>query len=239
MFLFSTEDFPETILKGKSLMKRRKMMKEDLANTWRSAKVADEKAVQAFLKVPRELFVLEELKEVAYEDCPLPIPCGKTISQPTTTIIMINALELKEGDKILEVGTGSGYHAALMATVIGSGKVISLEVVPELVAFARANLKKAGITNVIVIEEDGSQGYEKEAPYDKIIITAACPEVPKPLLEQLKNRGILVAPVGPLHEQVMVKMRKKSAAEFEMETLGGFMFLPMVGKHGFREEELD
>ncbi len=215
------------------------MLKEDLANIWRSAKTADEKALQAFLKVPRELFVPEALKEVAYEDCPLPIPCGKTISQPTTTIIMINALELKEGHKVLEVGTGSGYHAALMAAVAGKGRVISLEVVPELVIFARENLKKAGVNNVTVIEEDGSQGYEKEAPFDRIIITAACPEVPKPLLEQLKIGGIIVAPVGILNGQHMVKMMKKSMTEFEMETLGEFMFLPMVGKHGFRDEEVE
>src|SRR3989338_9495172 len=105
------------------------MMKGELAAAWRNGKIADEKVLQAFMKVPRELFVPDELKEVAYEDCPLPIPCGKTISQPTTTIIMLNALELKEGNKVLEVGTGSGYHAALVASIVGSGKVISLEVV--------------------------------------------------------------------------------------------------------------
>lgn len=216
------------------------MMKEELANLWRSYKVADERVVQAFLKVPREYFVPDELKEMAYEDCPLPIMCGKTISQPTTIIVMVGALELKEGEKVLEVGTGSGYHAALMATIVGSeGKVITLEVVPELVNFSKANLKEAGVANVTVVEEDGSQGYEKEAPFDKIVVTAACPDVPMPLLKQLKLGGILVAPVGGLHGQEMVKLRKTGEESYQKESLGEFMFLPLVGKHGFRDEELD
>ncbi|MBI2144815.1 protein-L-isoaspartate(D-aspartate) O-methyltransferase [Candidatus Woesearchaeota archaeon] len=215
------------------------MQKENLVNSWRNAKIANEKTLEAFVKVPRELFVLQELREVAYEDYPLPILCGKTISQPTTTIIMINALELRDGDRVLEIGTGSGYHAALIATAIGSnGKVYSLEVVPELVSFSRDNLKRAGIKNVTVMEEDGSQGYPKEAPFDRIIITAACPEIPKPLIDQLNIGGVLVGPVGPIHTQEMVKLRKTSRG-IEKEGLGEFVFLPMVGKHGFREEELE
>lgn len=215
------------------------MQKEDLANAWRNARTADEKVLQAFMQVPREYFVPEELKEIAYEDYPLPIHCGKTISQPTTTIIMINALELRKGDKVLEVGSGSGYHAALIATVVGDkGKVVSLEVVPELVKFARENLAKAGIRNVEVTEEDGSQGYEKGAPFDRIIITAACPEIPKALTDQLRTGGIIVAPVGRLHMQEMVLLRKTSTG-YEKEVLGEFMFLPMVGKNGFREDEME
>ena len=215
------------------------MSKEELVNVWRNARIADEKLIGAFLKVPRESFVPEELKEEAYMDTPLPIPYGKTISQPTTIIIMTTALDVREGQKILEIGTGSGYQAAILARLVGEkGSVVTLEVVPELVILARENLKKAGITNVDVIEDDGSQGHEKESPFDRIIVTAACPGIPEPLLRQLKPNGILVAPVGGLRGQEMVKVRKLKSG-FERETLGEFMFLPLVGKHGFKEDELD
>jgi protein-L-isoaspartate(D-aspartate) O-methyltransferase len=215
------------------------MRKEELVNMWRGAKMADERVIRAFLKVPREYFVLDNLREEAYADCPLPIICGKTISQPTTMVVMTNALELNEGEKVFEVGTGSGYQAALIATIVGrKGKVITTEVVPELIRFAKENIKRAGIKNVEVIEEDGSQGYEKEAPFDKIIVTAACPKIPEPLLEQLETGGILIAPVGNLHGQEMIKVRKLDIG-FAKEHLGEFTFLPLVGKYGFKEEELD
>ncbi|MBI2550697.1 protein-L-isoaspartate(D-aspartate) O-methyltransferase [Candidatus Woesearchaeota archaeon] len=215
------------------------MSKEELVNVWRSARIADEKLIEAFLKVPRESFVPEELKEEAYTDTPLPIRYGKTISQPTTIIIMTTALDVREGQKILEIGTGSGYQAAILARMAGEkGRVVTLEVVPELVILARENLKKAGVTNVDVIEDDGSQGHEKESPFDRVIVTAACPGIPEPLLRQLKPNGILVAPVGGLRIQEMVKVRKLNSG-FERETMGEFMFLPLVGKHGFREDELD
>lgn len=215
------------------------MNKDDLVDVWRSARIADERLIAAFLKVPRESFVPEELKGEAYTDTPLPIQYGKTISQPTTIIIMTNALGVMEGQKILEVGTGSGYQSAILAGMVGEkGRVVTLEVVPELVSLARENLKKAGMTNVEVIEDDGSQGYEKESPFDRIIVTAACPGIPEPLLRQLKPNGVLVAPVGGLRVQEMVKVRKLNSG-FERETTGEFMFLPLVGKHGFREDELD
>ena len=215
------------------------MNKEDLVNVWRSARIADEKLIEAFLKVPRESFVPEELKEEAYTDTPLPIQYGKTISQPTTIIIMTSALGVREGQKILEIGTGSGYQAAILARMVGEkGRVVTLEVVPELVSLARENLRKAGVTNVGVIEDDGSQGYEKESPFDRIIVTAACPAIPEPLLRQLKPNGVLVAPVGGLRIQEMVKVEKTEGG-LEREALGEFMFLPLVGKHGFREDELD
>ncbi|MBI2144183.1 protein-L-isoaspartate(D-aspartate) O-methyltransferase [Candidatus Woesearchaeota archaeon] len=215
------------------------MQKEKLAQFWKDAGIADGKLIKAFGRVPREEFVLDELKEEAYTDLPLPILRGKTISQPTTIAIMTQALELKEGHKVLEIGTGSGYQAALIGAVVGSsGKVMSLEVVPELVAFARKNLRKAGISNVEVIEEDGSQGYAKEAPYDRIIATAACPKVPDALLGQLKDGGILVAPVGDIYSQEVLRIRRTREGTIS-ESLGEFRFLPMVGKHGFKEEELE
>lgn len=215
------------------------MQKEKLARLWKAAGIADTSLIRAFRRVPREEFVPDEFKEEAYTDLPLPILRGKTISQPTTIAIMTHALELKKGHKVLEVGTGSGYQAALVAAMVGvKGRVVTLDVVPELVAFARKNLQKAGLANVEVVEGDGSQGYEKEAPFDRIIVTAACPKIPEPLIRQLKPDGILVAPVGDLYSQEVLKVRK-SPKGTSSESLGEFRFLPMVGKHGFSEEELE
>ena len=171
---------------------------------------------------------------MAYDDTPLPLVRGKTISQPTTVVIMTAALDLKPGDKVFEVGTGSGYQAAIIAKIVGRrGKVISTEVIPELVAIARQNLSNAGIQNVQVLEEDGSKGIESEAPFDKIIITAACKEFPKELLDQLKPGGAIVGPVGTQEEQSLVKGVKEESGRLQLEFLGPFMFTPMYGKYGF------
>ena len=165
---------------------------------------------------------------------PLPLIRGKTISQPTTVMIMTHALELELGDKVFEVGSGSGYQAAIIGNMVGkSGKVITTEVVPELVQFARQNLKKAKAANVFVYEEDGSNGMQKEAPFDKIILTSACRQFPKPLLEQLKPSGIIVGPVGSMQEQEMVRGTKDKSGHLELEFLGQFLFTPMYGKYGF------
>lgn len=190
--------------------------------------------LKAFQEIEREEFILQELKNSAYQDTPLPLLRGKTISQPTTVMLMTHALELKKGEKVFEVGTGSGYQAAIIAKIIGpNGKVITTEVVPELVSFAKQNLKKANIGNVFVYEEDGSNGMPSEASFDKIIITAACKEFPKPLLEQLKPEGIIVGPVGNEYEQEMVRGIKDKNGHLELEFLGQFLFTPMYGKYGF------
>ena len=190
--------------------------------------------INSFKEVKREDFIPQQLKDAAYHDTPLPLLRGKTISQPTTVMIMTHALELQHGEKIFEVGTGSGYQAAIIAKIVGpKGKVITTEVVPELVSFARQNLKRADISNVYVYEEDGSNGMKSEAPFDKIIITAACKEFPKPLLEQLKPHGIIVGPVGNQNEQEMVRGIKGKNGHLELEFLGPFLFTPMYGKYGF------
>jgi len=151
-------------------------------------------------------------------------------------MMMTSALELKLGDKVFEVGTGSGYQAAIIAKIVGpKGKVVTTEVLPELVTFAKENFKKAGIKNVIVLEEDGSKGYKKEAPYDKIIITAAAREFPKELLEQLKIGGVIVGPVGDKNEQEMVRGTKDKNGKLELEFLGQFLFSPLYGKYGFED----
>lgn len=207
--------------------------KIDLVRFWKENFTFNSIELMAFQDVNREDFIPEELKNSAYQDMPLPLLRGKTISQPTTVMIMTHALEIEPGNKVFEVGTGSGYQAAIIAKIVGRGKVITTEVVPELVSFAKKNLRKAGISNVSVFEEDGSKGMENEAPFDRIIITAACKEFPKPLIEQLKPNGIIIGPVGNRHEQEMVRGIKDKSGHLELEFLGPFLFTPMYGKYGF------
>lgn len=197
--------------------------------------VSDKRVLDAFKKVRREQFVLDEYKDQTYLDEPLPIPAGQTISQPTTVVLMLDALDVKQGQKVLEIGAGSGYNAALLGVLVGkNGKVITTEIVPELVGFAKNNLKKAGIANVKVVHSDGSIGYAKEAPYDRIICTAAAPRIPKALEAQLKEGGILLIPVGPMYAQRMIKARKVKG-KLETEDLGDFIFVPLIGKFGVKE----
>ena len=208
--------------------------KTELIKFWKENFGFTEAELKAFEEVNRENFIPENLINAAYYDSPLPLLRGKTISQPTTVMIMTHALELESGEKVFEVGTGSAYQAAIIAKLVGAnGKVITTEVVPELVSFAKQNLNKAKIKNVFVYEEDGSKGMPSEAPFDKIIITAACKEFPKPLIEQLKPEGILVGPVGDQHEQEMVRGIKDKDGDLELEFLGQFLFTPMYGKYGF------
>lgn len=209
------------------------IMKQHLLEYWKKTKlITDKRVLAAFERIDREDFVLDEYKKQAYEDVPLPIKADQTISQPTTIMIMTQALELKKGDKVLEIGAGSGYQAALIAEIVKPAKVYTIEYLSELALFARQNLENVGIKNVKVICTDGSKGYDKESPYDKIIVTAACPKVPKPLLEQLKKGGILVAPVGSLYGQKMLKLKKND--EIKVEDLGDFIFVKLKGEYGWK-----
>ncbi len=207
--------------------------KRHILDYWKSSGLVTGKAViRAFQSVPRELFVPDNYRGQAYGDYPLPIPAGQTISQPTTVMIITQALELGKGMKVLEVGAGSGYQAAVIAQIVGKkGRVYATEIIPELAAFAAANLKRAGISNVEVINWDGSRGYGPAAPYDRIVVSAACREIPSPLIEELKDGGILVAPVGPSFGQVLTRVRKCDG-KLSYEPLGDFMFVPLTGGHG-------
>ncbi|MDP3765384.1 MAG: protein-L-isoaspartate O-methyltransferase [Nanoarchaeota archaeon] len=207
--------------------------KEGIIKNWISSGIIkDRKVIEAFMKIPREEFIKEGKKEESYGDYPLPIGEGQTISQPTTVAIMTEALELEKGHKVLEVGAGSGYQAALIAEIIGpKGKIISIEIIPELVKLAQKNIQKLRLKNVDIIHHDGSKGYAKEVPYDRIIITAASPKIPKALINQLKENGIIIIPVGDLNEQIMIKGIKKNNKLIE-EKLGQFMFVPLKGKYG-------
>jgi len=213
--------------------KRYEQQKKELARKWSSH--IDKKIIDAFLKVPREDFVLEEWKWDAYDDNPLPIPADQTISQPTTVMNMLQHLDLKKGQKILEIGAGSGYNAALMKKIVGKeGKVISIEIIPELVNFAKDNLKKAKIENIKIVKADGSRGYPKEGPYDRIVCTAASPKIPEAWKKQLKDKGIILAPVGDKYGQTLLKVKRISKV-FEFSELGDYLFVPLRGKQGFKK----
>lgn len=188
--------------------------------------------IEAMKKVDRANFVLERLKDSAYHDNPLPIGSGQTISAPSMVAIMTEALNPMEGDKVLEVGAGSGYQAAIIAELVGeNGFVYTIERLEEVAGFATKNLSK--YKNVRVIIEDGTCGYSPEAPYDKIMVTAAAPRIPEPLIEQLKKKGVLAIPVGSGVYQEFVLVTKEK--ELKKEYVCGCVFVPLVGKHGWSE----
>jgi len=206
--------------------------KFQLVDFWKHHFKFRDREIKAFQSIRREDYISEKLKQMAYDDLPLPLLRGKTISQPTTVMMMISALYLQPGEKIFEVGTGSGYHASIIAKLVEPGQVITTEIMPELVVFSRQNIERAGITNIQVFEEDGSKGMPSKAPFDKIIITAACKEFPKELIEQLKPDGLIIGPVGDRNVQEMV-LGTKDNDKLRLKFLGQFIFSPMHGKYGF------
>jgi protein-L-isoaspartate(D-aspartate) O-methyltransferase len=210
--------------------------KRELADYWLKAGIVkDRRLIDAFYAVPRENFVLSESVRLAYGDYPLPIGHGQTISQPTTVMIMTQALDAQPGDKVLEVGTGSGYQAALLSRLVEpGGRVVTTEIIPELAEYARSNLERILIKNVEVVPLDGSGGFMAYAPYDRIIVTAACPNIPAELIEQLKEGGIIVAPVSRPHFGQDMIRGEKVRGGLKAENLGGFVFVPLRGKHGYR-----
>ena len=217
-------------------MRDLKNEKAALIRHWLDGKmITDDKALKAFQEVPRENFVLKEYRNKAYEDYPLPIPGNQTISQPTTVMLMTQALELEKNEKVLEIGTGSGYQAALISKIIGNkGRVVSIEILPELLKFAKANIKKCGIKNIDIIKaKENEIGFKEYAPYDKIIVTAAMPEIPEWIYKQLKDGGIVVAPVGDEYSQEMIKVRKLFGNKYDVKRLGMFQFVPCKGQFGF------
>ena len=186
------------------------------------------KIIGAFRKIPRHLFVRKDYLRHAYDDIPLPTFKGQTISQPYTIAIMTEALNPKSGENILEIGSGSSYQAALLGFCVGKkGKIITIELEKDLVKFSRKNIKKVKLKNVKIIHGDGKKGYPKEAPYDKCIITAACDEVPKAVIDQVKINGRIVAPVNNLFGQRMMVIYKIGKNKFKMKDLGSFIFVPL------------
>ncbi len=192
---------------------------------------------KAFLSVHRENFVLSYEKEQAYLDTALPLIHNQTISQPSTIVIMLEMLNVEEGNKVLEIGLGSGYVAALLSKLVGKrGIVYAVERIKELVNFARKNLEKEKIDNVKIFCRDGSLGLEEFAPFDRILISCAVPSLPKPLAEQIAENGTIVAPIGTKFYQFMTKFTKvKGKLIKEIYQLTTFVFVPLIGKYGFKE----
>jgi protein-L-isoaspartate(D-aspartate) O-methyltransferase len=180
------------------------------------------------------VFVPEETRRYAYEDCRLPIGRNQTISAPHMVALMCETLELKPEHKILEIGTGTGYHSCIVTAIIGEGKVYSIERFQGLAESAGENLRKAGCSGVEIIVGDGSKGYLEEAPYDRIYVTAGAPTIPETLLEQLPPDGKLLIPIGPRYTQELMLV-EKSKGSLLKKNLGGCAFVPLIGEHGWKE----
>lgn len=195
--------------------------------------------IEAMKRVPRERFVPLEYRDYAYQEVPFPIPGdgkNQTISCPHSYPLFYEALELTKGDRFLEIGAGSGYGAALAREVVGEdGKVVTVEINPKTCDFARENLAGLGYEDVIVVLGDGSEGYEPEAPYDRICVTASCPSIPSSLIDQLSAPGKLVAPVGPPEGiQDLLLLEKKEGPEMEGRIVDEVLYVPLFGKHGWK-----
>ena len=207
------------------------MQKELLIHFWKGQGI-DSRVIDAFLRVPREFFVAPDFYRQAYDDIPLPTIRNQSLSQPTTVMLMTHALKVEQGHKILEVGSGVGYQASILSRLVEDGKVITTETIPELVSIAKRNLLQLGCSNTLVVETDGSRGVEEEAPFDRVMITCACPKIPEPIIEQTKDGGIIIAPVGDKASQTLVRATK-IGKRLDLEFLGPFTFVPMQGKYGF------
>jgi protein-L-isoaspartate(D-aspartate) O-methyltransferase len=206
---------------------RRKMVESQIAKRG----IRDERTLEAMRTIPRHLFVDEAMWNQAYNDYPLPIGEKQTISQPYIVALMTEALEPKPKDRVLEIGTGSGYQTALIATL--ADWVYSVERIRSLVARARKVLDQLKLYNVSIRIGDGSVGWEEHGPYNAIIVTAGSPDVPQPLLDQLQEGGRLVIPVGDKYSQTLYKLTK-TGQDIKREDLGGCRFVDLVGNHGWQ-----
>lgn len=202
-----------------------------LVDALRSKGVRDLAVLHAIRQVPRHLFVPESVRHCAYDDTALPIGSGQTISQPYVQARYLELLSLKGRERVLEVGTGSGYQTALLALLAET--VFSVERVPGLAHAARAALEGAGIRNATVLVGDGTLGWRPFAPYDAILVAAASPDIPEPLIEQLAPTGRMVIPLGDRDSQTLTLVQRDSSSGVRTTTLGDVRFVPLLGKHGF------
>ncbi len=189
--------------------------------------LTDTRVEIAIRQNPRHNFIPESLKNRAYENAPIPIMKNQTISQPSVVSRMTEWLDVKEGQKILEIGSGSGWQCAILANLIGIGKIFTIERHGPLADFAKKNLEKLGIKNVKIIHGDGRLGFPEESPFDRIIITAACKKIPEALLDQLAMDGLLIAPVGE-NIQSLILLRKTPEGFVEIKNQMGYVFVPLL-----------
>ena len=217
------------MMRKKSSLPEEWLMREQqqLHDHWvAGGEIRNRRVLDAFLEVPRELFVPEAMRAESYLDYPLPIGVGQTISQPTTVMLMLDLLAPQSGDRVLEIGAGSGYNAALLARL--AKEVVTVERHEVLAKQARQSLQRTGVRNVRVLCGDGKQGALEHAPFDRIIVTAAAHVVPPALLDQLAPGGTLVAPVGETHGCWMTRVCKNRQGALERSRHGRFSFVPLV-----------
>jgi len=207
---------------------REKMVREQLIPRG----IKDPRVLAAMAKIPRHLFMEEALWAEAYNDYPLPIGEGQTISQPYIVALMTEALELRGGERVLEIGTGSGYQTAILAEL--SQKVYSIERIRSLIIGARKVLDQLNYFNVMIKVFDGTHGWPEEGPFDAIMVTAASPDLPQPLLKQLTHNGRLLIPVGDRYSQSLKKIIKTEKG-LQEEDLGGVRFVSLIGDYGWKE----
>ncbi|HXV35559.1 MAG TPA: protein-L-isoaspartate(D-aspartate) O-methyltransferase [Myxococcota bacterium] len=197
----------------------------------RARGIRDERVLEAIGLVPRHRLIPEPLQGQAYRDVALPIGAGQTISAPSTVAAMTQALELAGSEHVLEVGTGSGYQAAILSRL--AARVVSIERIPSLAARARTSLDELRVSNVVIHLGDGSAGRPADAPFDAILVTAGGPEVPEPLLAQLAPGGRLVGPFGARDAQRLLRVRRDARGRFSREDLGRCRFVELLGTHGW------
>jgi protein-L-isoaspartate(D-aspartate) O-methyltransferase len=196
--------------------------------------VTSEAVGKAMRRVPREEFLPKDVRDEAYIDSPLPIGEGQTISAPHMVAIMAEQLDLRPGQKLLEIGAGSGYHSAVCAELIApDGHIYTIERISSLATFAEDNLKRTGYGDLVtVILGDGTKGLPDKAPFDRIFVAAGAPDIPTPLTDQLSDGGKLLVPVGGRYYQDLIKVERKGKKLFK-ENMGGCIFVPLIGEYGY------
>jgi len=207
---------------------RKRMVEEQLVGRG----ISDKRVLEAFLKVPRHKFVADEYIESSYSDYPLPAGNGQTISQPYMVALMTERLGLKGPERVLEIGTGSGYQAAILAEL--AMQVYSVERIDELARKADETLKELGYDNFSIKVGDGTLGWEEEAPYDGMIVTAGTPQIPQSLIKQLKDGGRLVIPVGGAFSQILT-IAEKNGESIKTTSVCGCVFVPLIGEEGWKK----